>query len=313
MTVMTLTIQPDELLGLTALAELDKADSGVSADAETEARTLMRQALADRLDESGLPWAPTTEAVRQRTAEATEPASTMARLTGSRQMHKSAAAALAIAAAVVLWGGYARGWRWTGLPSNDQLWNWLQILLLPVVLGTIPLWMRDRKYIGHGRRVSYAVAIAASAGFVIAGYLVPQMRWTGFPDQKLGAWLQLLLIPSAVAITTVLVSRRGRLPRGRWLRPGEVWIAAVLTTGWVVTLIGGYALKWTWTGYTDAVGPGQPALGTLWDWLVLILPMAFPVFLLPPLLKWVTGDADGRAMRAKEAEVAGVATSAAGN
>jgi hypothetical protein len=310
MTVMTLTIEPDVLLGLTALAELDKADGSDDADPETEARALMRQALATRLDETGLPWAPTADAVGQRTAEATEPAGAVVRLTGSRQVRKSAAAALAIAAAVVLWGGYGRGWQWTGLRANDQLWDWLQILLLPVVLGTIPLWMQDRKYISRGRRVSYAVAIAAWTGFVIAGYLVPQMHWTGFSDQKLGDWLQLLLIPSAVAITTALVSRRGRLPRGGWLRPREVWIAAALTAGWIVTLIGGYALKWTWTGYTDAVGQGHPPLGTMWDWFVLILPMAFPVLLLPPLLKWVTGDADGRAMKAKEAEVADPAISA---
>jgi len=309
MTVMTLTIEPDELLGLTALAELGKA-GGSGAGVETEARTLMRQALADRLDETGLPWAPAAEAVRQRTAEAAEPVSGIVRLTGSRQARKSAAAALAIAAVVVLWGGYARGWQWTGLPANNQLWNWLQILLLPVVLGTIPLWMQDRKYISHGRRVSYAAAIAAWAGFVIAGYLVPQMHWTGFTDQKLGDWLQLLLIPSAVAITTVLVSRRGRLPRGRWLRPGEICITAALTAGWIATLIGGYALKWTWTGYTDAAGQGHPPLGTLWDWLVLILPMVLPLCLLPPLLKWVTGDADGRAMKAREAEVAEPAASA---
>ena len=303
MTVMTLMIEPDELLGLTALAELDKAAGG-DADAETEARTLMRQALADRLDETGLPWAPTAEAVRQRTAEAAEPASAVVRLTASRQVRKSAAAALAVAAAVVLWGGYGRGWQWTGLPANNQLWDWLQILLLPVVLGTIPLWMQDRRYISHGRRAGYAVAIAAWVGFVIAGYLVPQLHWTGFTGQKLGDWLQLLLIPSAVAITTVLVSRRGRVPRGGWPRPREICIAAALTAGWIVTLIGGYALKWTWTGYTDAVGSGHPPLGTMWDWLVLILPMAFPVLLLPPLLKWVTGDADGRAMQARKAEAA---------
>jgi hypothetical protein len=129
------------------------------------------------------------------------------------KVRKSAAAAPAIAAAVVLWGGYGRGWQWTGLPANDQLWDWLQILLLPVVLGTIPLWMQDRKYISRGRRVSYAVAIAAWTGFVIAGYLVPQMHWTGFSDRKLGDWLQLLLLPRVARVRrrrrlTIRFSRR---------------------------------------------------------------------------------------------------------
>jgi hypothetical protein len=41
-------------------------------------------------------------------------------------------------------------------------------------------------------------------------------------------------------------------------------IIAALATGWIVTVIGGYALRWTWTGY-----PGH----TLWDWLGMLLPL----------------------------------------
>ena len=94
------------------------------------------------------------ELVRQR-AEAPDPEGAVLRLARSGKVRKVAAYGLAIAALVVLWGGYAHGWQWTGLRLNGQLWDWLTLLLLPVVLGTIPLWMQERKYISHRRRVLY--------------------------------------------------------------------------------------------------------------------------------------------------------------
>ena len=304
MTVMTLTIEPDELRGLTALAELDGAYGGkADPDLAAEARMLMRRSLADKLDETGLPWAPSAEAVRQRVAQAAQPPGAMHRLAESRQVRKAAAYMLTAVALLVLWGGYFWHWAWTGLPSNYQLWNWLQVLLLPVVLGTIPLWMQYRKYITRGRRVITGAAVTACAGLVIVGYLLPAFSWTGFRDQRLSNWLQLLLIPAAVAITTVMVTRRDQLRRGRWLRPYETWIAAALVAGWIVTLIGGYHLGWAWTGYKPEPA-APPSLGSMWDWLVLALPMAFPIILLPCLSKWVTGDAAGRAAKAEDVIVA---------
>jgi len=86
-----------------------------------------------------------------------------------------------------------------------------------------------------------------------------------------------------------------------------VGIAAALATGWIVTLIGGYRLGWTWTGYVADPQPPHPPLGNLWDWLGLLLPIVFPILLLPPLVNWVTGDAAGRAERAEEAIGAGAA------
>ena len=41
-----------------------------------------------------------------------------------------------------MWGGYTRGWQWTGFGGNNQLWDWLTLLLLPAALGTIPLWIQ---------------------------------------------------------------------------------------------------------------------------------------------------------------------------
>lgn len=49
----------------------------------------------------------------------------------------------------MLWGGYSRGWRWTGFQANRQLWDWLQLLLLPLVFPTILLPMVLRWVTGN--------------------------------------------------------------------------------------------------------------------------------------------------------------------
>ncbi len=68
-------------------------------------------------------------------------------------------------------------------------------------------------------------------------------------------------------------------------------IAATAADGdavaWTVTIIGGYALRWTWTGYQA---------NTHWDWLqLLLLALVVPAILLPAALKSVSGKAAQRA------------------
>jgi hypothetical protein len=306
MASLTFTIEPDEFLGLSALVELDRAadgddtNSGADTGAVSQAKALMRTALADKLEQAGLPWAPSAEAASKRAAEAAAPASVLRGLTGNGKTRKGAAYVAAAALVAVLWGGYIRGWQWTGFRVNGQLWDWLTLLLLPVVLGTIPLWIQDKEYIGKGRRVIYAVAITAWTGLVIAGYLIP-LNWTGFRDQTLWGWLNLLVVPAAVTTVMALTSMRARRPE-TCLRPHHKAIIAALTAGWIVTVMGGYALQWRWTGY-----PGR----TLWDWLGMLLPLVFPAILLPPLLKWVSGNAAGRASSAYQAAMARTVTAAA--
>ena len=72
---VTLTIEPDEFLGLSALADLGQTANGggTGTDAVTQAKTLVRRALADKLEDAGLPWAPSAVAVKRRAAEAAEP------------------------------------------------------------------------------------------------------------------------------------------------------------------------------------------------------------------------------------------------
>ena len=70
---------------------------------------------------------------------------------------------------------------------------------------------------------------------------------------------------------------------------GAAVIAAALAGGFAVTVAGAYALGWTWTGYAG---------NTLWDWLsMLLVPALFPTILLPALLRWISGNAAGRASK----------------
>ncbi len=305
MASLTCIIEPDELLGLSALVDLDRAanvgnpGTGTDAEAVSKATVLMRAALAGKLEEAGLPWAPSAEAAKKRAAEVAEPASGVRKIMGNEKARKGAAYVVAATLLVGIWGGYVRQWQWTGFQKNGQLWDWLNLLLLPVVLGTIPLWIRATKYMGKGRRVIHAVVIVAWTGFVIAGYLIP-LKWTGFHGQKLWNWLVLLVLPAAVATAVTLLDMSARGSKIR-LHPYQKAIIAALAVGWIVTVIGGYALHWTWTGYAG---------NTLWDWLSMLLPLVFPIILLPPLLKWVSGNAAGHANEAKEAALARATTAA---
>ena len=296
--VTTFTIEPDELLGLSALAALETPAHGGDASAVTTARALMHTALAGRLAEGR----PAVGAVGRDGQAARRRGRVRGRAraaSGGAVRKESVAAALAVAVLIALWGGYARGWAWTGFRSNGQLWDWLNLLLLPVVVAVIPVWMQYKAYFGRVRRGVYWAVVAAWTAFVIAGYLIP-IGWTGFRGVTLWQWLSLLVIPVALAITMALTSMRIRPAAAlRALRPYQKFIMAALIAGWVVTLVGGYALGWTWTGYTD------PANDSLWAWLqMLLVPLLLPTVLQPVLLKWITGDVTDRAGQAAPAPAA---------
>jgi FHA domain len=229
-----------------------------------------------------------------------ESASGMSRIIGNETARKGAACALAAALLIVLWGGYIWKWKWTGLEGNGQVWDWLKLLLLPVALGVIPLWIQYKEFIGKRRRDLYAVLVVAWTGFVIAGYLIP-IKWAGFSGMNLWHWLLLLADPAAVATAIALFDMSARGAKIR-LGPYQKIIIVTLVAAWIVTMIGGYALHWRWTGYSRK---------GLWDWLGVLLPMLFPIVLFPTLARWVTGNAAGRAIAAQEAAAARTATAGA--
>ena len=54
---------------------------------------------------------------------------------------------------VTLVGGYSGDWKWTGYSDNDTLWEWLELLLLPVILATAPIWLARGSEVRRDRRV----------------------------------------------------------------------------------------------------------------------------------------------------------------
>lgn len=300
---LLLRVGREELAGLQALARLDRASDGEPEKLERTARLLLRNGLEAKLSEVGLPWAPTpalvdeyVESPRVLTgrqsdevrADSTEgPArvgdgladphtrSRLALIWGNDCFRVPMLVAIAVGTLVVLLGGYVGRWSWTGFESNDQVWDWLHLLLLPVAFGTVPLWLSFGEHMSRTRKLMFVAAILAFVGFVVAGYLVP-LTWTGFSGNNLWDWLTLIVLP--VAVITI-----GAWPSSsREIRSSHIALFSLLGVAWVVTLVGGYTAAWQWTGY-----PGN----TLWDWLRLLLaPLVITTVLVPAAVRWISGD-----------------------
>ena len=108
-------------------------------------------------------------------------------------------------------------------------------------------------------------------GFVvIAGGILVPLSWTGFRGNTLWA---LVWPPAAAGRADQHTTPAGE---GRRLQHYQKQTIAAVSAAWIITVIGGYALQWTWTGYAG---------NTLWDWLQLLLvPLVFPTILIPALI-----------------------------
>jgi hypothetical protein len=275
---LALSVGSDDLLGLRAVALLEGRAHGGRRPGDV-GTDLLRAGLRTRLAELGLPWAPSAEQVEtaRRTADRDGVRVGGAGSPTRARLLTALRAALVLTALVVLSGGYLGGWTWTGFRGNQQVWDWLQLLLLPVAFATLPLWLRYAHRITRARRVAYRVAVAGFVAFVVAGYTVP-LHWTGFSGHPLWDWLTLLLLP-ATLVTVQTWSSTNRAVRLHH-RVG----LGVLGAAWVLTVVGGYAWAWAWTGYEG---------NTLWDWLqLLLLPLVFPTILAPVLVRFVAGDVE---------------------
>ncbi|HEY2296439.1 MAG TPA: hypothetical protein VGH43_01825 [Jatrophihabitans sp.] len=190
------------------------------------------------------------------------------RSTQRRAIWAAAGLVALIVFAVLVIGGYALHWRWTGLSGSVTLWDWLEVLALPVAIATAPLLLRHRHGLTHRHHTTIAVILIAFGGLVLAGYLVP-WRWTGFRGNTLWDWLELVLLPLVVAATSSWW-------RSDW-RPGRQHLAAAVVGIAVfgALIIAGYLVPMTWTGFTG---------NTLWDWVkLLLLPLLVPIVLVPLL------------------------------
>jgi hypothetical protein len=191
----------------------------------------------------------------------------------SRQRPLAAGAVVAaVLFAVFVWGGYELDWRWTGLSSSVHLWDWLQVVALPVALGLAPLLLRHHRRMTRQHRAAAATALLVFGLLVAAAYLVP-LGWTGFTGNTLWDWLELMLLPLVVASASLWVGRGG-LSR-------TVVLAGLTAAGAFAVLVAcGYLVPLTWTGFRG---------NTAWDWIRLMLvPVLVPTVLLPALSLRVT-------------------------
>jgi uncharacterized membrane protein len=167
---------------------------------------------------------------------------------------------------VVLWGGYDRGWRWTGFESDAKLWDWLHVFVLPLAFVAGPLWLRHRERLDRRHRLILAILVACFTLLVVAGYVF-DLGWTGFPGNELWDWLELLLLPLAIGLVAVWVEIAGGVRRR------HLAVAAASAAFLVVAIVGGYVGHWHWTGFRG---------NTLFDWIQLfIAPLLLPFVLVP--------------------------------
>jgi hypothetical protein len=189
----------------------------------------------------------------------------------------------AVVLLVVLWGGYGRHWAWTGINGGTAtLWDWLHLLLLPVVVGILPVWLSRETQIPRRHRHLALAAFTVFAVLVLAGYSVP-WSWTGFSGNRLWDWLELIALP-AVALTPIL----GELRAGwnaRWSA-----VAAVAAGAFILMIAGGYLWNWRWTGFRG---------NTLWMQL-LLLPLLLPMIVVPALKPRATAALAERADRERD-------------
>jgi heme/copper-type cytochrome/quinol oxidase subunit 4 len=176
------------------------------------------------------------------------------------------AAAAAVAFAVTVVGGYRLGWAWTGFSDNNTVWDWMHLLVLPVVLTAAPVWYQTRHQLRVEWRALAAVVLGAFAVLLAGGYGLG-WTWTGFDGRTLWDWLELLVLPATVTVLPIWLSLE------RTLHPQVRLAGASLLVVFALLVTAGYGFDWRWTGF-----PGN----TLWDWLHLLL----VPFVLPIALAW---------------------------
>jgi hypothetical protein len=195
---------------------------------------------------------------------------------GRRRRIGTARLLAAAVVAAVLIGGYDAHWSWTGISGKTAtLWDWINLLLLPITVATLPIWLSKRHRLSRDRKMAALAVLVVFVGVVLAGYLVP-WGWTGFRGNSLWDWINLLLLPLVVATFPLWPEIR------QGLRMHHRLLLVTVLTGFAVAVAGGYVWGWAWTGFQG---------NTLWDWLhLLVLPLAFPTLLLPAALAITAGE-----------------------
>ena len=101
-------------------------------------------------------------------------------------------------------GGYVFNWKWTGFKDNT-LWDWLHLLILPVVLTAVTIWFTNRP----NWRVEWTMLLAGVALVLVVlviGSYAFNWKWTGFRGNTLWNWLELLVLPAALSLAPLWIA-----------------------------------------------------------------------------------------------------------
>ena len=79
--------------------------------------------------------------------------------------------AAAVGFAVFVFLAYWLQWAWTGFAGNT-LWDWFEVLLLPIVIVTVKFWTAERT-IQPWHRWLLSAAVAGFVVFVVFAYRLP--------------------------------------------------------------------------------------------------------------------------------------------
>jgi hypothetical protein len=120
-----------------------------------------------------------------------------------RREHKLAGSVALLGLVIFVVAGYDVPWSWTGF-SGNSLWDWLELLALPLAVALVPLTDDIRRSWGRRHSLAAAAALAAFVVALIGGY-AGHWAWTGFHGNTLWDWLHLLLLP--LLLPTLIVPR----------------------------------------------------------------------------------------------------------
>lgn len=119
-----------------------------------------------------------------------------------RREHRLAGSVALLCFITFVVAGYDIPWGWTGF-SGNRLWDWLELLALPLAVALVPLMDDIRRTWSARHSVAAGVGLAAFIVAVIGGY-AGHWSWTGFRGNTLWDWLHLLLLP---LLLPVIVSK----------------------------------------------------------------------------------------------------------
>lgn len=116
-----------------------------------------------------------------------------------------------LALVVLLLGSYGGGWSWTGFRANGTLWDWLHLLLLPLAVGTLPLWFgafQERGRWWARRWLWFLIGLGLALLIVVVGGYLFSWTWTGFKGNTLWDWLELILVPVVLPLVMFWLTHR---------------------------------------------------------------------------------------------------------